>query len=77
MDFGDLTFGRAGMFTGSNSIRGVFGAGNTATSPAVTVVDTVDYITIATLGNASDFGDLTQARTYGYGGMSDSHGGLG
>ena len=27
-------------------------------------VNTIDYVTIATLGNALDFGDLTQARFY-------------
>ena len=37
--------------------RGVFGGGVT---PALT--NTIDYITIATTGNASDFGDLSVAR---------------
>ena len=35
----------------------------------------VEFITIATTGNASDFGDCVN-RAYG-GGVSDSHGGLG
>ena len=36
---------------------GLFGGGETS-SP----VNTIDYIAIATTGNATDFGDLTQAR---------------
>ena len=36
--------------------RGVVGGGQSA------IVNTMDYITIATTGNATDFGDLTQAR---------------
>ena len=35
----------------------------------------IDYITIATTGNAADFGDMSQARD-GAMGLSDSHGGL-
>lgn len=38
--------------------RGVFGGGYTF--PLAT--NTIDYVTIQTTGNASDFGDLTQAR---------------
>jgi hypothetical protein len=47
--------------------RGVFGGG--AGTP--TFVNTIDYITIATTGNASDFGDLSQAR-FGPNGYSSS-----
>jgi len=38
--------------------RGLFGGGNTA--PAN--INTIQYITVATTGNARDFGDLTDAR---------------
>ena len=38
--------------------------------------NTIDYVTIASTGDAKDFGDLTQARQYP-GSCSDSHGGLG
>ena len=37
--------------------RGVFGGGN-----APTATNVIEYITISTLGNVIDFGDLTQAR---------------
>ena len=46
---------RDGSEHGAN--RGLFMGGYTSDE-----TNTIDYITIATLGNASDFGDLTQAR---------------
>ena len=61
--FGDLTIVRqspAGVSNGTNE-RGVFGGGRT-NGPAES--DVMDYITISTPGNAADFGDLTQARSY-------------
>ncbi|MFZ9876933.1 MAG: hypothetical protein ACO3EG_00005, partial [Chitinophagaceae bacterium] len=45
---------------------GVFGGGQTPSN-----VNTIDYITIATTGNATDFGDLTQER-YGLAACSSS-----
>ena len=39
--------------------RGLFGGGFT---PAAT--NTIEYITISTLGNSQDFGDLSQVRSY-------------
>ena len=45
----------------SNSTRGLFGSG--FESPAS--VNTIDFITIASTGNAQDFGDLTVARRNG------------
>jgi hypothetical protein len=47
--------------------RGVFGGGLNTSSSAE---NTIDYITIATTGNASDFGNLSQAR-YGLGTMAN------
>ena len=35
-----------------------------------------DAVIIATTGNSTDFGDLTQARAFQPSGCSDSHGGL-
>jgi hypothetical protein len=51
--------------------RGVFGGGYSPGASPYAVVNTIDYVTIATLGNASDFGDLTQART-AYGSAASS-----
>ena len=52
-NFGELTIDRSTRLGGcSNSTRGLFaGQGGTSTN-------SVDYITISSIGNASDFGDL-------------------
>ena len=41
--------------------RGVFGGGYGSTNSLT--INTIDYITIATLGNAIDFGDLSVKRS--------------
>ena len=78
-DFGDSTLLRAQCTaTMSNSIRGVF-AGGYQPSPNSTDTNTVDFIEIATRGNASDFGDINRGGNDSNrenGGCSDSHGGL-
>ena len=62
-DFGDLTQSRGGFGSCSSSTRGVFGGGGNDVSPAFNL-NTMDYVTIATTGNAASFGDLTVARSY-------------
>ena len=62
------------MFTASNATRGVFGGGYI--SPADANTNVMEFITIASTGNAADFGDLLSAARQ-LGGISDSHGGLG
>ena len=59
-NFGDLSQLRGTMVnSAANSTRGIFAGGDTNPgTPAVT--NTIDFITIATTGNASDFGDLTR-----------------
>ena len=52
-------------------VRGVFGGGYATP----TIVNTIDYITIATTGDATDFGDLTVGRGY-LAACSNGHGGL-
>ena len=74
-DFGDLTTARRQMDAGSSSTRGVCIAGYQDTSPAA-IVNTMDFVTIATTGNATDYGDLTTVRRF-TGTCSDSHGGIG
>ena len=54
--------------------RAVFMGGHR--NPNATQQDTVDYIEIMTLGDAQDFGDLSNA-TSSSGGCSNGHGGLG
>ena len=74
IDFGDLTQIVASPASMTDSIRGLFAGGYTP-SPSFSRFNSIDFINIATTGNASDFGDLTYAQNYG-GGCSDSHGGL-
>ena len=63
-DFGNLTQARWLMMDGcSSSTRGLF-AGGLHPSPSTTF-DIIDYITMASAGNAVDFGNLTQSRRYG------------
>ena len=50
--------------------RGVFAGGN---NPPVNIID---YVTISTLGNAADFGDLTGSSRWGITGCSSSTRGL-
>jgi hypothetical protein len=38
--------------------------------------NTIDYVTIATTGNATDFGDLTQGRGVQTAGTCVNHGGI-
>jgi hypothetical protein len=59
-DFGDLTYGRGHGTQGitSNSVRGIIAGGYAVP----TYYNYIDYITIPTLGNATDFGDLLSVR---------------
>ena len=68
VDFGELNrggFGRAGT---SSPITGLHASGTGGTTD-------IEKITLATLGDSIDFGDLVEAATYGRG-MSASHGGM-
>jgi len=53
-----LTVGRYNPASCSNSTRGLILGGNAGAAD----LDVIDYVTIATTGNATDFGDLTLAR---------------
>ena len=61
VDFGDLSVGKQSSTACSNSTRGVFGGGVTVT-PAVTYFNTIEYITISSTGNVTDFGDLSAGK---------------
>jgi hypothetical protein len=75
-DFGDLTIIRSRGAGVSNSLRGCFIGGQSA-SPSPTVdLKSIDFITIASTGNAQDFGDIDALRE-SMQGASDSHGGIG
>ena len=65
IDFGDLNISARRRSGGgcSSSTRGLFAGGYTGT-PAVTSFNNIDYVTIATIGNAFDFGDLSVTRSF-------------
>ena len=67
VDFGDLQTSRSQhMCAGSNQTRGIWGSGmgRVGGSQVYGVTDT-DYITIASTGDGTDFGDVDQAGAYG------------
>ena len=75
-DFGDLSITKSLGTAGSNSTRMVIAGGYNA-SPLNARVNTIEYITISTLGNPTDFGDLTLARTDGAAMASPTRGAFG
>jgi len=58
INFGDLTISANRRSSLSSSTRGIFAGGNPNVSPAVSS-NVIEYITIASTGDAKDFGDLT------------------
>ena len=73
-DFGNLTFGHSNVAGCSNATRGLIAGGYTFPSPATTYYNTIEFITIASLGNATDFGDLTSTGTQPAGVSSPTRG---
>ena len=84
-DFGNLTAQSLsfGASTGGSGTRGIFMFSMQSSSPTRTVVDVIEFVTIAQTGNALDFGNLTAAsqthqcsssptRTFKYGGFNPS-----
>jgi trimeric autotransporter adhesin len=74
IDFGDLTAVRNLNAGCSDSTRGVF-AGGTQPTGGGAPVNVMDFVTIASAGNATDFGDLFVARA-SLAGCSSGHGGI-
>lgn len=74
-DFGDLSYIRRNAGGTSNSIRGVFAGGYDAPPGPLGRTDVIDYVILASTGNASDFGDLPE-KSLNNTGASDSHGGI-
>ena len=74
-DFGNATsnVGAINDNAATNTIRGVYH--NARTSDGGSNKNILEYVTIASTGNATDFGDLTSTRNSGCG-LSDTHGGL-
>ena len=76
IEFGDMGTDNSRFKTGTSSpTRAVF-AGGYGPSPAYPGRNDIEYVTIMSLGNAVDFGNLTSGRGMA-GGCSNGHGGLG
>ena len=60
-DFGNLSATRHSFGAVASTTRGVFGGGRAGASPNANL-DIMEYITIASAGNVTDFGNLSQAR---------------
>jgi len=76
-DFGDMTVKKYNQYNMSSSTRCVLGSGNSYTAPATTKINVLDYVEIATTGNAVDFGDMAYMTSEDYGNAgSNGHGGL-
>ncbi len=76
VDFGNLTQARYSISGSASATRGVFMGGLIVTAPTYLRCNIVDYITISSTGDATDFGDLLAGQAVGSG-FSDVHGGLG
>jgi len=73
VDFGDISAPNQQMAGVSNSTRGLIGGGKTpASNPAG--VNTIDYITIASLGDAQTFGELLAPQAGHFGTGSETRG---
>jgi len=73
-DFGDSTVQTKKQASMNSTTRGLFAGGQNVPSPSA-YYDIIDKITIATTGNAADFGDLTQ-NVFMCTGVSDSTRGI-
>ena len=78
-DFGNLLAAQSepGAAAASNKTRIAYFGGTD--SPAENAIDVIQYITVVTLGNATDFGDLTGASgavRKGNGAICNNHGGV-
>ena len=76
LDFGDLSQATRGMGSSGNQIRGIFAGGQAANDNSNFSSD-IDFVTIASKGNATSFGNLTsRKRMDGGGQVSNSIKGL-
>jgi len=66
-DFGEVSTAARNIIPACSSTRGVYAGGQTSSSSPYAYQNTIEFITIATLGNTSDFGDLTTVRSRGAG----------
>ena len=69
-EFGDLTQGRSYLASFSSSTRGIWAGGVGVSAGPSSMSNVIDYVTIATAGNATDFGDTADLAYYGAQGAS-------
>ena len=72
-DFGDLTSNREGPMGLSSATRGIAATGWSRGGPGAAQT-TIDYVTIASAGNALDYGDMIAGSNYGAGAASPTRG---
>lgn len=71
--FGELNSVRHAVAASSSITRGIFAGGYNGST---ILINSIDYVTIASATNANDFGDLSAARAI-FSACSNCHGGLG
>tara|TARA_B100001564_G_scaffold287612_1_gene250911 strand:- start:13 stop:1011 length:999 start_codon:yes stop_codon:yes gene_type:complete len=71
VDFGDAVSAKRDRASCASPTRGVLAAGYNGDPVSGSQTNAIEYITMSTLGNGSDFGDLTEARMGG-GGASNA-----
>ena len=63
-DFGDMRISPLTNFALSNATRGISAGGLTAPAPSYTINDNIEFVTMASAGNSSSFGSLSEANSY-------------
>ena len=71
VDFGDAVSNKRDRASCASPTRGVLAAGYNGDPVSGSQTNAIEYITMSTLGNGADFGDLTEARMGG-GGASNA-----
>ena len=79
LKFGELTQSRDQGGSCASTTRGLFAGGLITPTPATNLTNIIDFVTISTTANATDFGDLLQGGSNGIrrcGGLSNATRGL-
>ena len=63
-DFGDMKIAPLQNFALSNATRGISAGGLTAPAPSYTINDSIEFVTMASAGNSSSFGSLSETNSY-------------
>ena len=73
IDFGNLASDNRGMASFASTTRGVF-AGGTGAAPSYTKKNEIQFVTIMTTGNTTDFGDVGTAKDFAAGASNATRG---